>query len=149
MKICICSSMTFYTQFKELQKELEKLGHEVLAPDLEIVSKTGDGAVGNFFESSGGVDAFGPDHEIWEEKGRAIKKHFGKIDVSEAVLIVNYEKKGIENYIGGNTFLEIGYAFGQGKKIFILNEFPEHSAYKEEIFGMQPVVLHGDITKIS
>ena len=43
----------------------------------------------------------------------------------------------------------MGYAYGTGKKIFILNEMPITSAYKEEMLGMQPVILKGDILKIA
>ena len=83
-----------------------------------------------------------------KKKGDAITKHFRKIDESDSVLITNYEKKGIANYIGGNTFLEIGYAYGTGKKIYILNDIPESSAYKDEILAMHPVILNGYISKI-
>jgi len=34
------------------------------------------------------------------------------------------------------------------KKIHILNNIPAQSTYKEEVLGMQPEVLRGDITKI-
>jgi len=140
--------MAFYKQFSDLKNELEKLGHVVLAPDIEFKIVGDDTSVGAYFDRHGGVDAFPPNHEVWKKKGDAIKKHFRKIDESDCVLITNYEKKGIQNYVGGNTFLEIGYAYGNGKKIFILNELPKESSYKEEILGMQPIVLNGDITKI-
>jgi hypothetical protein len=42
----------------------------------------------------------------------------------------------------------MGYAFGTDKKIFVLNELPKVSTYKEEMLGMQPNILKGDITKI-
>lgn len=149
MKICICSSMAFYRQFCEVKEQLEKLGHTVLAPDVEFEMKGDDTSVGAYFDRNGGVDAFPPDHEVWKKKGDAITKHFRKIDGSDCVLIINYEKKGTPNYIGGNTFLEMGYAYGTGKKIFILNELPKISTYKEEILGMKPVVLESDLEKIS
>src|SRR3989344_2155587 len=148
MKICICSSMAFYTKFKAIQKELEEIGHEVITPELEFETKDSDTSVGSFFDRNGGVDAFPPDHDVWKKKGKAISAHFKKIDNSDCILVTNYEKKGIENYIGGNTFLEIGYAYGSGKKIFILNSIPSELSYKEEILGMQPIVLHGDILKL-
>lgn len=132
-----------------LKEELEKNGHTVLAPDVEFEMKGDDTSVGAYFDRNGGVDAFPPDHEVWKKKGDAITKHFRKIDECEAILVTNYEKKGVENYIGGNTFLEIGYAFGSGKKVFILNSIPAQSAYKEEILGMQPIILEGDISKIN
>ncbi len=85
---------------------------------------------------------------MWAKKGAAITTHFRKIDESDCILVTNYEKKGIPNYIGGNTFLEIGYAYGTGKKVFILNEMPASSAFKEELLGMRPTILHSDISKL-
>jgi len=141
--------MSAYAKFTALKKELEELGHTVLAPELEFETKdTEDTSVGRYFETHGGIDAFPPEHEVWKKKGDAIRSHFKKIDESDCVLITNYEKKGIPDYIGGNTFLEIGYAFGNGKKVFILNNMPEQSAFKEEILGMQPIILKGDISNI-
>lgn len=149
MKICICSSMAFYEKFMIIKKQLEDLGHLVIAPELEFETKGDDTSIGAFFDRNGGVDAFPADHEVWKKKGKAITAHFRKIDSSDCILVTNYEKKGIENYIGGNTFLEMGYAYGTGKKIFVLNELPKTSIYKEEMLGMQPTILGGDITKIS
>ena len=141
--------MAFYHQVLDLKKELEALGHTVLAPELEFEVVEGDTSVGGYFERSGGMDAFPPEHEAWKKKARAIDVHFRKIDASDCILVANYEKKGIANYIGANTFLEMGYAFGTGKKIFILNDLPETSPYKEELFGLQPIVLRGDIDQLS
>ncbi len=149
MKICICSSMSAYKKFMNLKQELEELGHTVLTPELEFETKdTEDTSVGYYFDIHGGIDAFPPEHDVWKKKGDAIRTHFKKIDESDCVLITNYEKKGISNYIGGNTFLEIGYAFGSNKTIFILNKIPAQSVYKEEVLGMQPIVIEGDINKI-
>ncbi|MBP9749326.1 MAG: hypothetical protein KBD21_01130 [Candidatus Pacebacteria bacterium] len=145
MNICICSSMAFYHQFTELKKTLVASGRTVFAPELEFETTDDDTSVGAFFDRNGGIDTFPPDHEVWEKKGNAILAHFRKIDQSDCILVTNYEKKGIPHYIGGNTFLEIGYAFGAGKKIFILHELPTVSTYLEEILGMQPTILNGDI----
>lgn len=111
--------MAFYNQCIELKKELETFGHLVITPEFEF-----------------------------ENKGKAITAHFRKIDTSDSILVTNYEKNGIPHYIGGNTFLEIGYAYGTNKKIYILNEVPTNSAYVEEILGMQPIILSGDLSKI-
>ncbi len=140
--------MAFYYQFLELKKELEKMGHTVLTPELEFKVSGDDSSVGAFFDQHGGVDAFPPDHEVWKKKGNAILAHFKKIDQSDAVLITNWEKKGVSNYIGANGFLEMGYAFANGKKVFILNDIPAQSVFKEEILGIQPVLLGGDLSLI-
>ena len=39
---------------------------------------------------------------------------------ADAVLVLNYDKKGIKNYIGGNTLMEIGFAHVLNQKIFLL-----------------------------
>ena len=76
-----------------------------------------------------------------------IRGYFEEIKSSDAVLAVNEDKNGILNYIGGNTFLEIGFAHVLDKKIYLLNDIPEVS-YKAEIIAMQPIVLNGDLKKI-
>lgn len=149
MKVCICASMSAYKRFIDLKSELEKIGHEVFAPDLEFkTDNSDDTSVGHYFDTHGGIDAFPLGHDVWQKKGEAIRAHFKKIDNSDCILVANYEKKGIQNYIGGNTFLEIGYAFGQNKKIFILHEVADSSTFKEEIFGMQPTIISGDLSLI-
>ena len=149
MKITICASMAFYKDFIKLKKDLEEIGHIVLVPELEFETNSEDTSVGFFFEQNGGVKSFEKGHNVWIKKGNAIKAHFRKIDESEAVLIVNNDKKGQKNYIGANTFLEIGYAFATNKKIFLLNKIPEESVYLEEIMGINPVELYGEVRKIS
>lgn len=76
-----------------------------------------------------------------------IREHFRKIEQSDAVLILNYEKKGIPGYIGGNTFLEMGYAFGLGKKVYLLHPVPDMD-YKTEMHAIQPTVIDGDLSRI-
>lgn len=68
---------------------------------------------------------------------------------SDAILVVNLDKKGIKNYIGANTFLEIGYAHCLNKKIFFLNPIPEQDYIRDEIKAAEPIVIDQDLTKIS
>ena len=53
----------------------------------------------------------------------------------------------IDNYIGGNSFLEMGFAFVLEKKIYLLNQIPE-IGYRDEIEAMNPIMLEGDLNKI-
>lgn len=76
-----------------------------------------------------------------------IRRHFNLIIQSDCVLIANYMKKGVENYIGGNTFLEMGFAFVLGKPLFVINPLPE-LPYITEIQGMRPYILDNDLSKI-
>ena len=76
-----------------------------------------------------------------------IRRHFNLIIQSDCVLVANHKKKSIGGYIGGNTFLEMGYAYILGKPIFILNPLPD-LPYITEMEGMQPIILYGDLQKI-
>lgn len=129
--------MQFHEEMRRIQKELEGLGHSVLVPkSIEL------------------MDKFGYIHPKADEakvqtkiQHDFIREHFRKVEQADAVLILNYDKKGIRHYIGGNTFLEIGIAFWLGKKIFLLNPIPKMD-YVTELLAMQPIVIHGDLEKI-
>ncbi len=66
---------------------------------------------------------------------------------SDAILVLNFDKKGIKNYVGGNTLMEIAFAHVNNKKIYLLNPVPDLS-YNDEILAMYDVILNGDLTKI-
>ena len=61
-------------------------------------------------------------------------------------MIYNNTKNKIENYIGGNTLIEMAFAHILNKKIFMHNPIPNMN-YKDEIEAMQPIVINGDLTK--
>lgn len=77
-----------------------------------------------------------------------IDEHFAKIDTSDAILVINHAKNGIDYYIGGNTLIEIAYAYAQGLEVFLLNPVPDVS-YGDEIRGMHPIILDGRLEAIS
>jgi nucleoside 2-deoxyribosyltransferase len=146
MKITICGSIAFFEQMLAVQKELEKNGHEVKLPPLKIKDENGNLiSVTEYYN----LRKMETDDQswIWQRKKEAIKTHFDKIDWSDAILVLNYDKKGIANYIGGNTLMEMGVAFYLNKPIYLYQPLPEVS-YKEEILGMFPIIINGDLTKI-
>ncbi len=128
--------MFFQQQMKEAQTELEKLGFTIFVPE-ELV----DGSTNESFLVKD------------EDKINAkieydfIREHFKKVEMADSILILNYPKKGIDGYIGGNTFLEMGYAFGLGKKIFLLYPIPKMD-YFTEMSAIQPIVLNGNLNLI-
>lgn len=148
MKITICGSMAFYKQMLDLKKDLESLGNEVMIPSLALEVPGEDKYFGQYMEDNGGIDAFPAEHPLWDLKKGAINDHFLKIEKSDCILIANYEKKGVAGYVGGNTLIEIGLAFYLKKKIYILNNVSSEISYKQEIMGMSPVFLNGDLNKI-
>ncbi len=139
MKITLCGSIEFTEDMKDIADRLKKTGHEVIIP---LTAK-------RIIDGSLTLEEF--KNEKKKEKRKidddVIKLHFKKIGESDAVLVINNEKKGIEGYIGGNTFLEIGFAHVLSKKIFLLNPIPDIH-YSDEIKAMQPIILDKDLDKI-
>jgi nucleoside 2-deoxyribosyltransferase len=137
MIISICGSMQFHKEMSEIQKTLESAGHTVLVPkSIELMETIG------YVHPT--IDEAKVSAKIQHD---FIKEHFRKIEKSDSILVLNYDKKGIKNYIGGNTFLEIGLAYWLGKKVYLLNPVPEMD-YVTELRAMQPVILNGDLTLI-
>ncbi|MBW2966391.1 hypothetical protein KY342_04780 [Candidatus Woesearchaeota archaeon] len=128
MKITICSSSSFFQRIKDIKEGLEKTGHEVLLPSMQ---------------------EFPRQEDVWAKiQYDLIKDHFRKIDQSHAIYIANFDKNGIEGYIGGNSFLEMGKAFDKGIPIFLLNDIPQQN-YTDEIIAMKPVVVGSDWAKLN
>lgn len=153
MKITICGSIGFYKEMESARDELIQNGHEVKIPELssEVPQEFGGGKkvyFGQYIEQNGGIDAFPAGHEIWNMKEDAINDHYKKIDWCDGILVVNHEKRGVSGYIGGNTLIEIGVAFYLKKKIYILNPVSSELSYKQEIMGMKPVILNGNLSII-
>lgn len=146
--------MAFYAEMQEAEERLRACGHEVVIPRLALEvpeSYAGGGNTvyfGQYIEEQGGIDAFPAGHELWDLKEGAIRDHYRKIEWGEAILVVNHEKRGVNGYIGGNTLIEIGVAFYLQKPIFLLHPVSSDLSYKQEIMGMKPVVLEGDLEKI-
>ena len=136
MKITICGSITFYDKRLEMKKQLEQLNHQVKLPPEENANLS---SVKEYYARR--KNETNKDNWIWDKKEKAMKLHFQKVEWGNAVIILNYNKNNISNYIGTNTLLEMGLAFHLNKKIFLLNNIPEIS-YKEEILGMKPVILN-------
>ncbi len=126
-----------------IKKELEKKGHEVFLP--ESIMKFS-------LRSAEDVDTFKSDKMGYMRmKPSYIRNHFEKIEKSDAILVVNGEKGGIKNYIGGNTFAEIMIAFYLNKKIFLLNPIPTHKRFDvfyEELKSINPIILNGNLDNI-
>lgn len=70
-----------------------------------------------------------------------------KMSTADAVLVLNFEKNGQANYIGGATFLEMYDAFMAGKKIFVYNPLPL-GILNDELNGMDPILLENDLSNI-
>lgn len=153
MKITLCGSIGFYKEMESARDFLLKLGYEVKIPELSLETPKEYGGekkvyFGKHIEDNGGIDTFPVGHKIWDLKESAIRDHFEKIDWADAILVINNEKRGIVGYIGGNTLIEIGVAFYLQKKVFILNPVSSELSYKQEILGMKPTILNGNLNLV-
>jgi len=137
MIIGVAGSMQFTEKMIELCKDLEALGHQT------FMSKFGADYVGK------------SDTEKEEIKLRhkynndAIREFWEPMKNADALLVANMDKHGIRGYIGGNAFLEMGFAHVLGQQIYLLNPIPKMPHYETEIIAMRPIVINGDLTKIT
>ena len=107
MIITICGSSKFKNEIMEAAANLTMQGHIVLAPcvfhhaeDTELTT---------------------------EEKIRLDNLHKEKINMSDAIFVVN-----VDGYIGESTYGEIDWATRMKKQIFFLVEPPKPEAESEE-----------------
>ena len=146
-KITICGSIAFYQRMLDVKSKLEKLGHEVKLPPSKVKDQQGNLiSVEEYYKIRKNAGKDSPKW-IWERKSEAIKNHLKKIEDSENILVTNYDNKGIMGYIGSNTLIEIGVAFYLNKGIYLINNIPKLPS-EEEIFGMNPIILNGNLSKI-
>lgn len=146
MKITLCGSIAFYDEMLAVKKQLEEMGHEVKLPPAEVKDENGNLVTAKEYYKIRRL-ANENDKWVWDRKAEVMMIHFQKVEWSDGILVLNYEKNDIKGYVGGNTLMEIGLAFFLGKKIYFLNGIPELS-FKEELLGMKPIILNGDLTKI-
>ncbi len=121
----------------EIKNAMEKSGHKVLLPrHTEEYAK---------MKTSNHIHNKSVKNKI---NNNLIRDYYNKIKNGDAILAVNENLNGISGYIGGNTFLEMGFAHVLNKKIFLLNEILE-MGYKDEIVAVKPAVLKGDLDIIN
>jgi len=141
MTITICGSVKFADKIVEIHKRLVELGHE---PQIhEEMINIANGTAKELIDAKNGHE-----HYKVKRKYNFIKAWYDLIINGQAVLICNFDKNGIKNYIGGNTLMEMGFAHVNNKKIFLLNPIPEEMSYVDEIKAMVDTVLDGDLSKI-
>ncbi len=135
MKIFICSSKYFYKDIPPIKEFLESKGHIITLP--------------NSYDNPGMEDKMRnisqEEHSAW--KGEMLRLQKEKVRDCDAILVLNLEKNGQKNYVGGATFLEVYMAFDFQKKIFLYNDFPDN-ILRDELVGMNPTIINGNLELI-
>jgi hypothetical protein len=136
MKIVICGSMSVSKQMVEMGRIFEKKGHEVVIPKNADEYASGELQAENSHESTKNKINY-----------NLIREYYSTIKNADAVIIANYDKGNIRNYVGGNSFLEAGFAHALNKKLFFVNDIPD-MIYSDELRALQPVILNGNLSLI-
>lgn len=139
MTITIVGSSRFAKQMYEHKLLLEKLGHNVNLHEHYIAQAKDEMEDPTLMSKR--------EHGLHKKEHDYIRYHYEEILNSDAILVLNFDKNGIKNYIGGNTLIEIAQAYVHNKKVFLLNPIPDLS-YTDEIIAMDPIVINGDLKKI-
>jgi hypothetical protein len=141
-KITIVTSASFFKEALETEKELKKLGFKVLVPiTARKMEKEGNYDV-SFYKT------WYKTPNDYSRKAFLMRNHIDKVVRADAILVMNLKKNGVDGYIGGNSLVEMAIAFYFHKPIFILNPISKRSPFYEEVLGVLPVFLNGDLTKI-
>lgn len=140
--IVICSSASFYKQAVEVEEQLKNLGFKVKIPLVaNKMKKDGDFNVEKY-------KTWFNNPNDYKKKAYLTKKHFSEVQKGDIVLVLNYKKNDKDGYIGGAVLNEMAIAFYFKKPIYILNKIDETSSFKEEIYGVLPTIINGDLSKI-
>lgn len=125
-----------------IEKELKQLGFSVKIPKTaRVMQKTGNFNIASY-------KTWYKNKLDYKKKKALMDRHFKKVMEADAILVVNNEKNGMQGYIGGNVLMEIVLAYHYKKPVYILNPIAEDFPIKEEIYGLFPIFLNGDLTKI-
>lgn len=143
MHIVICASIDFTHQIEKIAQQLLNVGHTV---DIPLTSQriiAGEITLDEYLAekiNNGESVRRKIDDDV-------IRAYFEKIRNADAILVLNFAKKGIANYIGGNTFLEMGFAHVLRKHIFVYQNIPE-MLYTDELLAFEPITLNEDLSLI-
>jgi hypothetical protein len=141
MKIYVLGSSHFRKEMVDYKNRLCDLGHKGdIHPDYEAFVRGEKQDIVKRWEKG--------ERAAIKRENNYLQEHYQAILESDAVLIVNLEKNGIKNYIGGNVLIEMGQAYVNHKKIYFLNGMPTGLSYMDEIEAMDPICLNGDLSLI-
>lgn len=137
MRIGIVGSMHYTEKMVAIRDQLISLGHDAFMTKLHepFIGKN---------------EAEKEEIKIHQKNNMdAIREFWLAMQGADAILVANFDRHGVKNYIGGNTLMEIGFAHVLNQKIFLYNPIPEIPYYKSEIEAVNPFIINGDLSKIA
>ena len=136
MKVLVVCSTSFYDKVENVKNGLEKNGHFVYLPNCYDDPVTNED------------NKLMSDEEYLDFFRSMYYESRDKIAEVDAILVLNYTKVkngvSLDNNIGASTFLEMYEAFMNGKKIFMMNDYPDNMLY-DEIKGFGPIIIKGNV----
>lgn len=127
MKIVICGSMSASKQMVEIERLLKEREHEVVIPKNAERYASGELRAESAHESTENKI----EHDL-------IRGYYQLIKGADAVIVANYDKGDAKDYIGGNSFLEAGFAHVLDKKLYFMNDIPD-MPYSDELRAMRSI----------
>ena len=135
MKILIACSKHFYGNIPPIKEYLENKGYIISLPNSYDEPLKEERLKSSSLE----------EHIKW--KAEMMRKDESNISPVDALLVLNFDKNGNENYIGGTTFLEIYTAWKLKKDIFLYNPIP-NNIFTDELIGMNPKIINKNLEEI-
>lgn len=124
--------MAFIDEMERIAMALEDLGFKALSPvreehglDWTSLSRT----------------------EMLTLKKAYVDIHLDKIRRSDAVLIANFRKHGVEGYVGPNTLMEAAFAYAAGIPVIFLHD-PCDQANGLECASISRGCIDGDVARV-
>ena len=128
VKLCLSGSMTSIDEMVPLSALLDALGHQVLVP-----SRGTEPRMAKRLAQAG----------THERKAIFVEDHLEKIRESDAVVIANFEKDGVNGYVGTSALMEAAMAYALGKRLYVLNT-PAVDGVESDLSSLGAVQLNGD-----
>lgn len=136
MKIGIVGSMQFVDKMIEICDRLNLLGHNAFVTNLHR------SMIGRSVDEIEKIKL----HQKYNMN--AIREFWNAMQGADAILVLNYDKNGVKNYVGGNTLMEIGFAHVLNQRVYMINPIPDVSYCKTEIEAIKPIIINGDLSLI-
>jgi hypothetical protein len=129
--VVICGSMKNLDLMTKIGKLLESAGLDVVTPVPDTMEEEWS------FEGSIAL------------KREASRRHMDSIRRrgTVAVLVVNVDRADKKHYVGPNSLAEIGVAFSDNRRVFLLQGMPD--CYVDELMAWGVECLNGDLPRIT